>query len=180
MKQAEQLCTQIRRAFADVPYPGDDNLYDYGQRDSDYYDVIRHLTGKHWQDVISELSNQIDSKTWLSKDILVCSPAAWHFFLPAHLITEILRGKINPFDLEPDLSERMGDYSERRFSSLNAEQCEVIIAYLEYGAVLLDEKQKKMPKYATHYEKQRQRLKVAQDWWKTRLNMLAKEVDEPP
>ena len=172
-KQARQLRAQITEAFDDVSYPGDDNLYDgLEQRDSDYYDVIRNLTGKHWRDLIPKRKPPKEFNTPLSKDMHFLSPEAWHFFLPAHLITETMRENIRSFDFEPSLSERMGDYSERRFSRLNAKQSAAVVSYLEYAKALVSQCQIRGRFRAAYYEKQRQQLETVQSYWNDRLKAL--------
>ncbi len=171
-KQKRRLHAQIAEAFDAVPYPGDDNLWEGGQRDDDYEDVIRRLTGKHWRNLVPKRRPRRGRTTHLAKDMVFCSAAAWHFFLPAHLITEIARENINPFDFEPSLSERMGDYSERRFSRLNAKQCAAVVSYLEFAGVLLNEKQKRSPQYSRYYARERRRLEPVAAYWNSRLKAL--------
>ena len=171
-RQKRRLQAQIAEAFDTVPYPGDDHLYDGGQLDDDYEDVVRRFTGRHWRDLLPKRKPRKGRTTHLAKDMVFCSAAAWHFFLPAHLITEIARKNIRPFDFEPSLSERMGDYSERRFSRLNAKQCAAVVSYLEYAGALLKEKQKNKSQYSRHYGRERRRLEPVAAYWNSRLKAL--------
>ena len=147
-KQAKRLRAQIEAAFADVPYPGDDRLYEGGQRDDDYDDVISNLTGKHWR----------------TKDLNFCSPAAWHFFLPAYLIAEVMRGKVSPHLFDPAWSVSQA----ARFQRLNAAQCAAVAAFLVYADALLVEEAMKTPKHSAYFESRRQKLAPVTAYWQGR------------
>ena len=176
-RQARLLRARIKGAFADVPYPGDENLYEGWQLDDDYDDVIRNLTGKHWRDLIPKRKPPQGRRTSLSKDMTFCSAAAWHFYLPAYLISEIMRGKIDLFPFEPERSERLKGYIEGRFGRLNTEQCAVLISFFHYADALLTEKQEKTPQYANSYERERRRLSLVIDYWNDRT--AARAGSEP-
>ena len=171
-KRKRRLQAQIAEAFDAVPYPSDDNLYDGWQLDDDYEDVVRRFTGRHWRDLLPKRKPRKGRTTHLAKDMVFCSAAAWRFFLPAHLITEITRENISPFDFEPGLPGRMGDHIERRFSRLNAKQCAAVVSYLEYAGALLNEKQKNKPQYSRHYEWEHRRLEPVAAYWSSRLKAL--------
>lgn len=167
-KQAKRLRAQIEAAFADVPYPGDDHLYEGGQRDDDYDDVIRNLTGKHWRDFIPKRKPRKDRSSQLNKDLYFCSPAAWHFFLPAHLIAEVMRGKVDPLPFHPARSERLKDHTEDRFSRLNAAQCAAVAAFLAHADALLVEEAGKIPKHCAYFERKQQELAPVVAYWHDR------------
>jgi hypothetical protein len=160
--QARRLRAQIQEAFADVPYPGDDNLWEGGQRDDDYEDVVRKLTGKHWKELMPKRKPPKGRPNPLLKDLVFCSPAAWHFFLPAYLIADLMRVEIDTFLFEPRNTTLL------KFDLLNAAQSAVIVSFLGYAGVLLDDKQEKMPQHARHFEHQRQELAPVVAYWNTR------------
>jgi len=171
--RAKALQAQIEDAFANVPYPGDKNLYDSSQLDDDYDDVIQNLTGKHWRDLVPKRRPPQGRATPLTKDMNFCSAAAWHFFLPAYLISAMMSGKISTFNLEPARSEASRDKTERRFSRLSAEQCMVVVAFLDYAEVLLTEKQEKAPQYASYFEQERRELASVIAYWSSRSQSFA-------
>ena len=76
-KQKRQLIAQIAEAFDAVPYPGDDNLYEGGQRD-----------------LVPQRKPPKGRSNPLLHDLIFCSPAAWHFFLPPHL-SLMLRSRLS-------------------------------------------------------------------------------------
>ena len=157
--------TQIEAAFADVPYPGDDNLYDGWQLDDDYDDVIRNLMGKHWRDLIPRRKPPRGRETPLTKDLIFCSPAVWHFFLPTYLIAAVMRGEVSPHLFDPAWPGRMTD----RFSRLNAAQCAALAAFLVYADALLVENAAKMPQHSAYFARDRQELAPVADYWQDRV-----------
>ena len=174
-KQAKRLRVQIEVAFADVPYPGDDRLYEGGQRDDDYDDVIRNLTGKHWRDLIPRRKPPRGRSSRLNKDLCFCSPAAWHFFLPAHLIAEVMRGEVSPHFFDPSWSARLTD----RFSRLNAAQCTAVAAFLSYSDALLVERTEKTPEHSAFFERQRKKTAPVAAYWQERAQRAVGDVSEP-
>ena len=172
-QQAKELRARIEAAFADVPYPGDANLGDGTQMDDDYDDMLEQLTGKHWRDLIPRRKPPQGRSNPLSHSMCFCSAAAWRFFLPAYLITDLMKGHISRFPLEPDRSERLSNHIEERFRLLNAEQCAVIASFLSYAEALLDEDQKKAPHRYTYFEGERPRLVALIAYWNARSAAVA-------
>ncbi len=161
-KQKRRLHAQIAEAFDAVPYPGDDNLYDGWQRDDDYEDVIGNLTSRHWRELIPKRKPPKGRSNPLLKDLNFCSPEAWHFFLPAYLIIDLMRGEIDTFLFEPR------DRPVLKFDCLNAAQCTVVASFLGYAGLLLDDKQEKMPKHSRYFEHQREELVPVIAYWNDR------------
>ncbi len=164
-KQKRQLRAQIAEAFDAVPYPGDENLWEGGQRDDDYDDVVRNLTGKHWKDLVPKRKPPKGRSNPLLKDLIFCSPVAWHFFLPAYLIIDLMRSDIGTFLFEPQ------DRTESRFDCLSAAQCAAIVAFLGYAGLLLDDQQEKMPKHSKYFERQREELAPVIAYWNNRTKL---------
>lgn len=164
--QARRLRAQIQEAFADVPYPGDDNLWEGGQRDDDYDDVIRNLTGKHWKDLIPKRKPPKGRSHLLIHDLIFCSPAAWHFFLPAYLIADLMRDEINALFFEPR------DRPEPKFDRLNMAQRSAVVSFLGYAGLLLNDKQEKLPQHVKYFERQRQELASVAAYWNSRTASL--------
>lgn len=74
------LRLRIDRAFADLPYPGDDRIvYDNTGTHLQCEDIKRLLKGHHWRDVPFELEK-------LPSAIFFLSPEGYRFYLPAFMI----------------------------------------------------------------------------------------------
>ena len=81
----DALVRQIRSAFSDVEYPGDDGIVpDHVGYDPDVDEVAEALAGKRWQDVTSE---DIAS---LRDGLCFMTSQAFRFYLPAYLTASIL------------------------------------------------------------------------------------------
>ena len=125
-----EIKVQIERAFADVPYPGDDKV---PQRDAwaTEYDV--DFRGRHW----SELTSQ---ELWL-QDLPMLEVEALQYYLPAYLMAALddLHQSLTPFVLyhlcpepeKPD-QDRFEAYRRQRFSIFTSAQRASIRAFLEY------------------------------------------------
>jgi hypothetical protein len=87
-KQAEPketLAELIERAFADVPYPGDDGIA-HNQHYGDGEEVAAAFKGQHWRTVpVEVLGRQAESGSFFT-------PEACRFFLPAYMLAEIRKG----------------------------------------------------------------------------------------
>lgn len=166
-----RLRVQIAEAFNAVVYPGDDNLYEGWQRDDDYEDVVRRFTSKHWRDFIPNRKPPKGSSHPLEKDMSFCSPAAWHFFLPAYLITSLMMNKAVACQLEPqeNASARLRGYTAARFGRLTADQCAVTASFCAYVDTLLGENQKQTLEYAGYFEAKRHELVPALLYWNSRI-----------
>ena len=81
----DALVRQIRSAFSDVEYPGDDGIVpDHVGWDPDVDEVGEAFAGKRWQDVTSEdIASQRDGLCFMT-------PEAFRFYLPAYLLACIL------------------------------------------------------------------------------------------
>lgn len=76
-----ELVAAISAAFADVPYPGDDDLVSGDvSYDREYRSVAQAFRGKDWR----ELS--LDFVFVHKDDLPFLSPAALRYFLPAYLL----------------------------------------------------------------------------------------------
>jgi hypothetical protein len=76
------LIQEIESAFADVAYPGDDNLV----KSLEYYDnlkVVIDFKGKHWKEI--SLKNLLKHRF----DLPRFTPEAFRFYLPAFLISSL-------------------------------------------------------------------------------------------
>jgi hypothetical protein len=89
-----ELMTQIERAFAGVPYPGDDQLCQgagaqlEGTEEANIAAVFR---GRHWRDVpLEDLARYSATLSFLTSE-------AFRFYLPAYLLAAI---RLTPEELE--------------------------------------------------------------------------------
>ncbi len=146
----EEVIGQIKQAFAESVYPGDEALIDsYAIRDDEVIAVESAFQRQtDWSMLPAELLEMGEALSFLS-DI------AFHFFLPAFLIAD-LRSPLdnaNPvFHLTSDFQDGVKDsiqkiarvfwppdvdrhltyleWGERRFSHFSSDQCKAIVAYL--------------------------------------------------
>ena len=81
---AETVRGAIERAFADVPYPGDDNIVTRSKcMDLERDDVERAFKGKHWRDV---LAYPVEFFRYHNSALSFFTPEAYQFYVPAYLI----------------------------------------------------------------------------------------------
>lgn len=138
------LVYRIQSAFADVPYPGDDNLTDsFG----DEADALRvDFRGRiDWTLLDTEFLNQAP-EGW-GTALSFFSAAALHFYLPAYLIADIegrldigdATSRLCSFLVSPMNTKRLakvygggtlGEHARNEFERFNAVQVSSIVAYL--------------------------------------------------
>jgi len=82
MNTRTEIVDEIRQAFEDTPYPGDDFLVDppKGYENRDFDTIAEAFRGKSWQ----SLSDDFLLK--YSEGISLLSPQGLRYFLPAYLI----------------------------------------------------------------------------------------------
>jgi hypothetical protein len=141
--EAAALCAEIRAAFADTPYPGDDQLASGGGDESSEIGV--EFRGLRWQSVHPELlAHQYTATSFLSA-------AGLRYFLPAFLLSDVhyslsgdplyesnadptftlthgLTGQVETQFTETDWRA----YAERQFATFTRAERLAIIHYLEY------------------------------------------------
>lgn len=136
--EAARLKEEIQEAFADVPYPGDDQLVthtDYFERDA----IKTFFKGKDWRDINIE---------WLSheypQDPSAClgfmTPQAFRYYLPAYLLVSI--DNLPESDVTPETTvwaltapETPGPDMDRfvaRMDGLTKRQAQAIKSFLEF------------------------------------------------
>lgn len=143
----QDLIERIRAAFAEVPFPGDDDLAGVSHGDEPAA-VRRDFAGKdNWQMLDARFLDQAP-EGWATA-LAFFSPAAYRFYLPAYLIADI-RGELSAVDpsfslcwafREPTSSRRIAaawgggtvrEHAAERFSTFDSVQCKVILAYLRW------------------------------------------------
>ena len=140
-----ELISRIERAFADVAYPGDDDLTDstYGEEPAAL--VEEFLEKTDWRQLDDEFIDQAPDG-WGSA-LSFFSDNALRFYLPAYMIADI-RGHLNTSDpafrlcasLTPQAEKRkiakiwgggtMGERARAAFDCYDAEKVSVIVDYL--------------------------------------------------
>jgi hypothetical protein len=93
--QSESLVAKVARAFADVPYPGDDDLTGstYGEEPAA---LVEAFKGKNeWRELDARFLDQAPDG-WASA-LSFFSANALHFYLPAYLIAD-LKGQLMTVD----------------------------------------------------------------------------------
>ena len=88
-----QLTEQIERAFADVPYPGDDRIVE-NPADLESSNLRNRFKGKHWSTL--SLKTLMDERSGLP----LLTPEAFRFFIPAYLHVSVVRP--NEVDVIPE------------------------------------------------------------------------------
>jgi hypothetical protein len=109
--EAAKLCKDIENAFGSVPYPGDDDIVDGCDWESQ--ETRKILKGKHWRDVPFD-----DLGGWLRDITPLLSPAGFHFYLPAFMtltVVDYRRADIIPDAIFLLLTPReLTDYDEKQ------------------------------------------------------------------
>lgn len=81
--KSNELKQEIEAAFAEVQYPGDENIYAEGVEDPDIEKRVLRFKGTHWHEVDSEVLRG------LRDGFVFFTPEAFRFYLPAFLIEYI-------------------------------------------------------------------------------------------
>lgn len=132
MADAEQTIHQVERAFADVPYPGREALFNH--HCCECAEVSASYAGKRW--------TEIDLPDILAgRETCLLSPAAWRYYLPAMMIwcmrapetVDVIHDNL-VFQLEPPDDHRgVPDWFDERAGGFSPEQRAAIVAYLEWS-----------------------------------------------
>ena len=154
--EALKLKAEIEEAFADVPYPGDDNIGKAGYFEG--VEVAEHFKGIKWQDYKDNPSQFLTMR--LNGDLSFMTHEAFRYYLPLYMIQALIDRKnadclpdgiITSFEttgieIYDELVNRLGllrmknppseaqkrDYVARRLAPMTVRQLEVILAYLEF------------------------------------------------
>jgi hypothetical protein len=125
------LQERIKAAFADVEYPGDNNIIHCPYHCRPCREIANYFKGKTWEG--HSVQNLRDHHTALS----LFTPEAFHYFLPAFMLASIesydqvyvLPDSIR-FHFEFNLEHR--DHFLVRVTKFSDEQRKVIIDFLRY------------------------------------------------
>ena len=132
-QRASDVTRQIKQAFAEVPYPGDEHLVE--GHNSEAVEVADLLRGRHWQDLrLKELLRNRQS-------VFFMTPEAIRFYLPVYLMVSLLHyeeadtipGSVMFLFKPPATNDPCGAQRfEARFGHLTSVQREAIKQFLEY------------------------------------------------
>ena len=131
-----KLKAEIEAAFADVAYPGDDNLVE--TRIPEDLDAAAFFKGIKWQDW-KEKPGQLLG-TLPQGYLFFLSPAAFRYYLPLYMIfaltdyfaSDILAGETVSSVALGGVDAKIRAYRERRMSVMTPVQLKVILKYLEF------------------------------------------------
>jgi len=140
----KQLVEQIRRAFSQVEYPGDDHLTDSFGDEADAL-IADFRDKRDWQALTPEFLNQAPDG-WASA-LSFFSGEALRFYLAAYLIADIegmlvigdatsrLCAFVTPIMQDRKLAKvygggTLGEHARKEFELFDAEQVSAIVAYL--------------------------------------------------
>lgn len=130
----ERTVRQINDAFANVTYPGDDNIaYDQSGNHIECSQVARRFRGKHSRNLTADfLRKNADA-------IFFFSPAAYAFFLPAFLrasVEDFERADVVPSNVVVSLSPSLLQWTPEQFGrhveNLTVSQRKAVAAFLKY------------------------------------------------
>ena len=150
-----ELVKQIRDAFADVPYPGDNHL-SYNPEDLGANQIADAFRGKHWTEV------PFETLLYHNDALHFFTDEAFHFYLPAYLLAVLER--YDDADILPEMlvgvltapDPEAPDYSffQQKFKSFTSAQEAAVKAFLEYL----------MKTYPDHY-RHNEPLAALQSYW---------------
>jgi hypothetical protein len=148
MTSKEELKSQIRAAFTDASYPGDNHLVDV-PKDDEAFQVRLAFYGKNdWNILTPDFFD--GAPLGLGTALHFFSDAAFRFYLPAYMLADI-DGKLERSDPVLHLThafdtksrhERINpkgpdqttwrDYASARFATFTQPEAAAIVAYLEF------------------------------------------------
>jgi hypothetical protein len=119
----------IAKAFADVPYPGDDNITRCPYHCAECGRIAEYFRGREWTGQTAEELRKYHVA------LSLFTPEAFHYFLPAFLLASL--DSYEKGDVIPDSIRFHFEYAHEcqghftvRMSKLSADQRKAIIAYL--------------------------------------------------
>lgn len=125
----DEVKAEIEKAFADVPYPGDDRIA-YSTTAFECPEINADFRGKHWKEVPREVLQ------YHHDDLPLFSSAGCQYYLPAYLFAALddfwdLREFVSIHLTPEDTHEAMQSFHER-FDGLTPAQKRCIKAFFEY------------------------------------------------
>jgi hypothetical protein len=163
--RSDGLIGNIKEAFANVLYPGNENLISTPEHRAscgECQKLYDYFVGKTWEETLDE-----KSFGWLSHAKSFFLPLAWKYYLPAFLIQLINQQQFfAEHHFLPTENPELLIWREERVDILTSWQCDVIIEYLE----IADELWREIDDY-----KEEHNQKALNFWKENYRKALAKE-----
>lgn len=125
---------ELRAAFTDVPYPGDDHIASHPC--DECQEVIERFRGKDWKDYSEKPLELVRNDEWC---LSLMDPEAFHYFLPLFFLAALLdyngAGNITevlPWKFVPEDDPKLAAYQSARLDRLNIRQRLAIAEALRY------------------------------------------------
>jgi hypothetical protein len=131
MGDTEEAIRQIEAAFADVPYPGREALFN--NHCCECAEVSACYAGKRWTEIAL-------TDVLAGRETSLLSPAAWRYYLPAVMIwcirapdtVDVIQDNL-VYQLEPPDDQRgVPEWFNERARGFSREQRSAIVAYLDW------------------------------------------------
>lgn len=125
-KEAERLEEEIGRAFADRPYPGDENIVveEYRYSGSEAEATWKRLSKKHWREVLT-IGRELD----LRDDLACLTLEGFVYYLPAFLTLSLELD--NPLGPDEFLVYHLWSRREEVAPALDSSEGRVVVRVLE-------------------------------------------------
>lgn len=148
LDEIPQLVKDIRTAFADSVYPGDENIVPVSSRniDDESDEIKAAFLGKHWKEAdLSLLLSQIFAQAFFTAQ-------AFRFYLPAYMIVVLNEWKPSGivaefllYSLEPTEDEIINRRFFERINGFSDAQINVIRRFIEVYSLLLEDEDPENP-----------------------------------
>jgi len=131
MRDADEIIRQIKAAFAEVPYPGREALFNH--HCCECAEVSASYAGKLWTEIAL-------ADVLAGRETSLLNAAAWRYYLPAVMIwcigapdaVDVIQDNL-VYQLEPPDEERgVPEWFNERAPGFSSEQRSAIAAYLHW------------------------------------------------
>jgi uncharacterized protein DUF6714 len=133
---ADAVRTKIMNAFANTPYPGDDNLVvNQSDQDPECREIARAFVSKRWEDVSPDMLREH------AQALPLFTPSAFRYYLAAYMIASIDPGPeaetlrdLATFNLTPPRRDRAwrSEFFDSRASQFTTAEKGAIRSFLEW------------------------------------------------
>ncbi|MCY7345616.1 MAG: hypothetical protein LH614_05280 [Pyrinomonadaceae bacterium] len=127
--RSKPLIKNIKEAFLNVPYPGDENLVSTPEHRAECEEcegIYSYFVGKTWEKTLDKKSYD-----WLGHGQSFFLPLAWQYYLAAYLIQRVSKELFPTLYFLPNEDPELIEFEENRINLLTSRQCDVIIKYLK-------------------------------------------------
>jgi len=129
----EDFIEKVKKAFADVQYPNLEYFAGSSEHNRKCYECREandFFIGKKWEDCLDD----DEAFRQLGNGLSFFKTSVWHYFLPSYLIKLIKQFRFSTTEFDQFLNEdvpELIDWQKEKINLLSAEQCKVIVEYLE-------------------------------------------------